>query len=80
MEPLQIGNERKLVLAFLAKEIERIWSGFDQARDEEPEISEDLCALLQESLPHSPSEFIKTIEDSINVLESSIAQSRPRSS
>ena len=78
MEPLQIGNERRLVLAFLAKEIERIWSGFDQARDEEPEMSEDLCALLQESLPHSPSEFIKTIEDSINVLESSIAQSRPR--
>jgi aromatic-L-amino-acid decarboxylase len=78
MERLRIGDERRAVLDFLAEEMERIWSGFDRAREKEPEVTKALKEMLSASLPAAPSEIIKVLGESIEALEASIAQSRPR--
>jgi len=42
MERMRIGQDRHLVLDFLADEMERIWSSFDRARDKEPEVTSEM--------------------------------------
>jgi len=78
MERLRIGEQRHTVLDFLAKEMERIWASFDHARESEPEFTASLKLLLNEQLPEGSQEIIEVLGQSVDVLESSIAQSRPR--
>ena len=78
MDRLRIGDERRSVLDFLARQMERIWSNFDQPREKEPEITPELKSLLATHLPEDPSEITDVLGLSVDVLEASIAQSRPR--
>lgn len=78
MDRLRIGDERRSVLDFLAREMEQIWSNFDQPREKEPEITSELKSLLATRLPEDPSEITDVLGSSVDVLEASIAQSRPR--
>lgn len=78
MDRLRIGDERRSVLDFLARQMERIWSNFDQPREKEPEITAELKSLLATELPESPSEITDVLGSSVEILEASIAQSRPR--
>lgn len=78
MERLRISVERHAVLGFLAREMERIWGSFDHAREKEPELTASLKSLLSEGLPEDSQEIIDVLGKSIDVLEASIAQSRPR--
>ena len=78
MDRLRIGDERRSVLDFLAHKMERIWSNFDSPREKEPEITSELKSLLSTNLPEVPSEITDVLGASVDVLEASIAQSRPR--
>ena len=78
MDRLRIGDERRSVLDFLARQMERIWSNFDQPREKEPEITAELKSLLATDLPENPSEITDVLGSSVEILEASIAQSRPR--
>ena len=51
MENMRIGKDRRLVLEFLADEMERIWSSFDRARDKEPVVTSEMSEILAEKLP-----------------------------
>ena len=55
MERMRIGQDRHLVLDFLADEMERIWSSFDRARDKEPEVTSEMSELLAAKLPRHAS-------------------------
>ena len=78
MERMRIGQDRHLVLDFLADEMERIWSSFDRARDKEPEVTSEMSELLAAKLPRHASEIFSVLRESMDILDSSIAQSRPR--
>lgn len=78
MDELRIGSNRKEVLAFLSEKVVSVWEGFDQARESEPEITEEIKELLSEDLPQFGTETTASIGQSIDILDKSIAQSRPR--
>ena len=75
---MRIGKDRRLVLEFLADEMERIWSSFDRARDKEPVVTSEMSEILAEKLPRQANEILEVLRDSMEILESSVAQSRPR--
>jgi aromatic-L-amino-acid decarboxylase len=78
MERMRIGQDRRLVLEFLADEMERIWCSFDSARDKEPAVTSEMSKILAAKLPRDASEIYEVLRDSIKILDSSTAQSRPR--
>jgi aromatic-L-amino-acid decarboxylase len=65
-------------LGRLSGQIEQIWGQFDSARDSEPEFSPDLAKLLASSLPEHGFGEESAIDQSLGVLDQSLAQSRPR--
>ena len=75
---MRIGKDRRLVLEFLADEMERIWSSFDRARAKEPVVTSEMSEILAEKLPRQANEILEVLRDSMEILESSVAQSRPR--
>lgn len=61
MERMRIGQDRHLVLDFLADEMERIWSSFDRARDKEPEVTSEMSEILAAKLPLHASEILSVL-------------------
>lgn len=78
MDELRIGENRREVLAFLSQKILEVWEGFDQARDSEPEITPFIEKILSEELPRFGTEITNSISQTMEILDRSIAQSRPR--
>jgi aromatic-L-amino-acid decarboxylase len=78
MDELRIGSNRREVLEFLSQKVVAVWEGFDQARESEPEITPEIKKLLSEELPRFGSEATDSISQSIDILDKSLAQSRPR--
>ena len=78
MDDLRIGSNRREVLEFLSQKVVSVWEGFDQARESEPEITPEINRLLSEELPRFGTEATDSISQSIEILDKSIAQSRPR--
>ena len=71
-------GDRNSVLKDLATRVSQVWSGFDRARESEPEISESTLALLAEDLPREGRGESAALSQAVDVLDQSLAQSRPR--
>lgn len=75
---LSLGDERQDALSHAAGLVARAWEEFDRARDQEPEPSRELRARLTERLPQTPDSAIAGLDLAAEVLDASLAQSRPR--
>lgn len=77
-DELSLGGRRQEVLAHAAELVERVWRQFDTPRDKEPEISAELHALLQQTIPEHVSDPVENLDLAVEALNASIAQCRPR--
>lgn len=75
---LSLGDERQNALNHASSLVARAWEEFDRARDEEPEPSSALQARLSEQLPELPGSAVTGLDLAAEVLDASLAQSRPR--
>lgn len=75
---LRLGEERGEVLTHAARRIGEAWRSFDAFRPTQPLLSPAIEKLLGEPLPESPSPVLQTIDEAVQILDESIAQSRPR--
>lgn len=75
---LSLGEHRAAALARASERVANAWNEFDRARESETEPSADLLELLQSPLPQAASDVITVIDRAAEVLDASLAQSRPR--
>lgn len=75
---LTLGNSRKAVLEETFSIVSTMWESFDTARDDEPAVAETTVALLGESLPEQGVAPELALGQATEVLDQSLAQSRPR--
>ncbi|MEY3846969.1 MAG: hypothetical protein RJA66_1236 [Actinomycetota bacterium] len=75
---LKFSQSRIEVLEKLAKQVDHIWSDFDTARESEPELKQKTRDLLSTALPELGMGESSSIDQSLELLDQSIAQSRPR--
>ena len=75
---LSLGDQRLPALEHAARLVARAWRGFDEAREVETVPSPELQAVLREPLPQEPGEVIRDLDLAADVLDASLAQSRPR--
>jgi aromatic-L-amino-acid decarboxylase len=75
---LSLGDQRAPALEHAARLVARAWHGFDEARDVETVPSHQLQAMLTEPLPEEPGDVISDLDAAADVLDASLAQSRPR--
>lgn len=75
---LQLGESRDEILSHASTAVKRIWESFDTAREVEPNISEAVKELLKESLPEIGTSKTLALSQGIEILDQSLAQSRPR--
>jgi len=75
---LTLGDSRTAVLAETLSIVNTMWEGFDTARDAEPQVTETTVALLSESLPEQGIAPETALDQATDVLDQSLAQSRPR--
>lgn len=76
--PLSLGDQREPALEHAAAIVARAWRDFDQAREVEIVPSLELLARLAEGLPEGPGDVIADLDLAADVLDASLAQSRPR--
>ena len=76
--PLSLGDQREAALEHAAAIVIRAWQEFDTARDDETVASPELLARLREPLPEGPGDVIADLDLAGDVLDASLAQSRPR--
>src|SRR4051794_39912414 len=76
--PLGLAGADAIALGRLSQELATAWDGFRHARPAQPTGGEALRALLGEPLPSSGMPLSRAIDDAMAVLDSSLAQSRPR--
>src|SRR4051812_6968119 len=70
--------DRPAALAALDRLLLESWRGFDQAREGQPPLSEDLRERLGRPLPSAGIDAVEGLEIAGAVLDASIAQPRPR--
>jgi aromatic-L-amino-acid decarboxylase len=75
---LSLGEQRMPALEHAARLVARAWLEFDEAREVETIPSPELLAMLDEPLPEQPGEVIRDLDLAADVLDASLAQSRPR--
>jgi aromatic-L-amino-acid decarboxylase len=75
---LTLGDSRTAVLTETLATVRTMWEGFDVARDVETAVTETTMALLSESLPEKGVAPEVALERATEVLDQSLAQSRPR--
>ena len=75
---LRLGAERDGVLEETFQTVNEMWQGQDKAREGEPEFTEATVQLLQETLPEQGMKATDALGLAAEVLDQSIAQSRPR--
>ncbi len=75
---LSLGDQRERALEHAASIVAAAWRSFDDARDTETGVSADLFAVLNEELPELPDDVIHGLDLAADVLDASLAQSRPR--
>ena len=76
--PLSLGDRREPALEHAAALVARAWREFDQAREVETLPSAELLVRLREDLPEGPGDVIADLDLAADVLDASLAQSRPR--
>ncbi len=75
---LRFDEDRGDVLAHAARRIGEAWRSFDASRPSQPLLSPAIEALLGEPLPETGSPVRQTIDEAAEILDESIAPSRPR--
>ena len=75
---LSLGDQREAALTHTAQHVLSAWREFDTARDRESLPSESLRELLTSPLPREGRDVLAVIDEAVEVLDSSLAQSRPR--
>ncbi len=75
---LSLGDQREAALARTAQHVLTAWQEFDTAREHESLPSEALHQLLTAPLPSEGINVLDVIDQAVEVLDSSLAQSRPR--
>ena len=75
---LRLGAEREEVLSSTFTNVLEVWKGFDKARDSEPELTPDVIELLSGDIPEYGASARTALDQAADVLDQSIAQSRPR--
>lgn len=76
--PLSLGDQREAALEHAARIVARAWREFDEARDVETLPSAEMVDLLEEPLPEHGIDVIAGLDLAADVLDASLAQSRPR--
>ena len=76
--PLTLGADREAALHHAAQIVLRAWKDFDHAREEEHVPSKSLITRLHEPLPKSGMSAMAGLDLAAEVLDTSLAQSRPR--
>lgn len=76
--PLSLGDQREPALEHAAALVAQAWRDFDTARDEETIASPELLTRLREPLPEEPGDVHADLDLAADVLDASLAQSRPR--
>lgn len=75
---LTLGDSRRAVLEETLEIVSTMWAGFDTARDVETAVTESTHSLLTESLPERGMAPEVALGQATDVLDQSLAQSRPR--
>ncbi len=75
---LRLDASREQALATASEIVSGAWQSFDAARPDQPEVDDALLALLGEALPSGPTGVLSVLEDAARVLDTSLAQTRPR--
>jgi aromatic-L-amino-acid/L-tryptophan decarboxylase len=75
---LPLDVSRKELLEHASEIILKAWQSFDVARPGEPPIDDDLKELAKESLFESPTSAQQALAEAARILDTSLAQSRPR--
>jgi aromatic-L-amino-acid decarboxylase len=75
---LRLGDDRQQVLDETFEHVRQVWSGFDHAREGEPDITDETWSLLAETLPERGMKHTSALDQAATVLDQSLAQSRPR--
>jgi aromatic-L-amino-acid decarboxylase len=76
--PLRLGADREAALKRAAEIVAKAWDEFYVARENEPLLEPSLAATLREALPEEPMNPIQTLNLAAEVLDTSLAHSRPR--
>ena len=77
-DSLSLGVNRQAALNHAAALVAHAWQDFDNPRESETEISDGLIAELRKPLPEQGSDVIESLDAAGDVLDASLAQSRPR--
>ena len=75
---LSLGAQRDAALERTAQYVLRAWNEFDHARERETLPGDELVELLHAPLPEEGSDVLRMIDHAVEVLDASLAQSRPR--
>ncbi len=75
---LRLDATREEALALASEIVSGAWQSFDAFRPDQPHGDAALRALLREGLPHEPTAVLSVLDDAARVLDSSLAQTRPR--
>jgi len=78
MQGLSLGDDRDRSLARTASVVRQVWTGFDTARDVEPQVTPEIYAALSAPLPAAPTPVTAALDEAASILDCSLAQSRPR--
>jgi aromatic-L-amino-acid decarboxylase len=78
VRPLTLGDQREPALEHAAALVARAWREFDEAREVEIVPSVALLERLREDLPEGRGDVIADLDLAADVLDASLAQSRPR--
>jgi aromatic-L-amino-acid decarboxylase len=76
--PLGLAGTDAIALGRLSQELATAWDGFRRARPDQPVPGDAVRALLAEPLPAAGMPLTRAIDDAMAVLDTSLAQSRPR--
>jgi len=75
---LRLDATREEALERAATIVSEAWRGFDRARPGQPPVDDRLRELLRSALPAEGSSAIAALEDAASILDTSLAQPRPR--
>jgi aromatic-L-amino-acid decarboxylase len=75
---MRLDVSREQALARAVEIVTDAWRGFDSARPEQPQVDDELRALLGRALPRHAGSALEILDDAARVLDASLAQTRPR--
>lgn len=76
--PLQLGADRRQTLDKAVLALQRAWESFDQSRNTQPGPSISIIEATNVSLPEGPTPIGQVLELAEDILDASLAQTRPR--